>query len=99
MDSSPNGSSAGSGLEALHELLAEVRRLLAEHRAADTFDELLTVPEAAVLAKMSESAVYQAIERGEFPGVRRIGPRTIRISKRELLHGPTRASSLPRRGK
>lgn len=49
--------------------------------------EFLTVDEAAVLLRVNRNSLYQAIERGEVPGVRRIG-RLIRIRRAALLEDP-----------
>jgi hypothetical protein len=85
------------GLDELVELLTEVRRLLAEHRAEPSFEVLLTIEEAAPLVSMTPKAIYAQIERtGNFPGLRRIAPRVYRIHKGELLHPPTRAPSRKR---
>jgi excisionase family DNA binding protein len=45
--------------------------------------EFLTVDEAAELLRVNRKSLYQAIERGEIPGVIRIG-RTIRIRRSAL---------------
>jgi excisionase family DNA binding protein len=44
----------------------------------------LTVPELAELLRISRNAAYLAIERGEVPGVVRIG-RTIRIRRSAVV--------------
>ena len=46
--------------------------------------EWLTIPEVAKLLRISRGAAYQAIERGEVPGVRRIG-KLIRVRRKALL--------------
>ena len=45
---------------------------------------LLNVPEVAALLRTGRKAVYAMIERGQLPGVRRIGRRVL-IDERELL--------------
>ena len=45
---------------------------------------LLNVPEVAALLRTGHKAVYAMIERGQLPGVRRIG-RRILVDQRELL--------------
>lgn len=44
-----------------------------------------TVDETANLLRTTRKAIYAMIERGQLPGVRRIGRRVL-ISRRELLH-------------
>ena len=44
----------------------------------------LTVDEAAVLLRVNRNSLYQAIERGEVAGVKRVG-RIIRIRRSALL--------------
>jgi excisionase family DNA binding protein len=46
--------------------------------------DVLTVPEAAKLLRLNRKTVYEAIQRGEFPGARHIGG-AIRISKSAVL--------------
>lgn len=46
--------------------------------------EVLTVDEAAALLRMDRKGVYEAIRRGQIPGVRRIG-RVIRIHRGTLV--------------
>jgi excisionase family DNA binding protein len=46
--------------------------------------ELLTVDEVAELLRLNRKTVYAAIQRGEFPGARRIGA-TIRVSRDAML--------------
>jgi excisionase family DNA binding protein len=45
--------------------------------------EFLTVDEAAEMLRVNRKSLYQAIERGEIPGVVRIG-RTLRIRRAAL---------------
>ena len=45
---------------------------------------LLNVPEVAGLLSTGQKAVYAMIERGQLPGVRRIGRRVL-VDERELL--------------
>ena len=45
---------------------------------------VLTVDEAAALLRVERKTLYDAIHRGEVPGVRRIG-RLIRLSRETLL--------------
>ena len=45
---------------------------------------LLNVPEVAKLLRTGHKAVYAMIERGQLPGVRRIGRRVL-VDERELL--------------
>jgi excisionase family DNA binding protein len=47
--------------------------------------KLFTVVEVAALLRTSRKAVYAMIERGQLPGLRRIGRRVL-ISREELLH-------------
>jgi excisionase family DNA binding protein len=46
---------------------------------------LLTVSEVAEVLRTSRKAIYAMIERGQLPGVRRIG-RRILIRRTDLLH-------------
>ncbi len=46
---------------------------------------LLTVEEAAAVLRLSRKAAYSMIERGQMPGVSRIG-RRVRIRSSDLLH-------------
>jgi excisionase family DNA binding protein len=46
----------------------------------DALPDVLTVEQAAGLYRLGRKAVYEAIARGEVPGVIRLG-RSIRISK------------------
>jgi excisionase family DNA binding protein len=46
---------------------------------------LLTVDEAAALLRISRKATYSMIERGQMPGLSRIG-RRVRIRSSDLLH-------------
>jgi len=63
-----------------------------------TANRLLEVREVAVFLAISEKAVRRRIERGQLPGVVRLGPRTIRLRLADLLAwtGQGRAPS-PRR--
>lgn len=45
---------------------------------------IITVDELAVLLRIERKAAYAAIQRGEIPGVRRIG-RSIRVSRDVVL--------------
>lgn len=47
-------------------------------------EEVLTVEEAASLLRLNRKTVYEAIDRGELPGARRIG-RKIRVCRATLL--------------
>ncbi|MCP4449334.1 MAG: helix-turn-helix domain-containing protein [Myxococcales bacterium] len=47
-------------------------------------DPVITVSELAALLRIERKAAYAAIQRGEIPGVRRIG-RSIRVSKSAVL--------------
>lgn len=46
--------------------------------------QVATVPEIADLLRVAPKTVYAMIDRGELPGVRRVG-RTIRISRSAVL--------------
>ena len=46
---------------------------------------LLTVNEVAAVLRTSPKAIYAMIERGQLPGVRRIGRRVL-VRRAELLH-------------
>ena len=46
---------------------------------------LLTVNEVAAVLRTSQKAIYAMIERGQLPGVRRIGRRVL-VRRAELLH-------------
>jgi excisionase family DNA binding protein len=46
---------------------------------------LLTVAETATVLRMTPKAVYAMIERGQLPGVTRIG-RRVRVRTADLLH-------------
>jgi excisionase family DNA binding protein len=45
---------------------------------------LLTVPEVAVVLRTSPKAIYSMIERGQLPGVRRLGRRVL-VGRADLL--------------
>jgi excisionase family DNA binding protein len=45
---------------------------------------LLTVPEAALPLKLSRRRAYQLAQSGDLPGVRKLGPRSYRVSRAEL---------------
>ncbi len=49
--------------------------------------EVLTAAEAASLLRVNVKSVYDAVKRGEIPGVRRIG-RSLRFSRRALVEWP-----------
>jgi excisionase family DNA binding protein len=53
--------------------------------SANDLPILLTVEEAATLLRLSRKAAYSMIERGQMPGVSRIG-RRVRIRSSDLLH-------------
>ena len=50
----------------------------------DTEVQILTVPEAAKLLRVNRNTLYDAIKRGEVPGVQRVG-RSIRICRVTVL--------------
>ena len=45
---------------------------------------LLTVPEVAALLRTSKTAIYSMVERGQIPGVVRLGRRVL-VSQADLL--------------
>lgn len=51
----------------------------------DSESALLTVSEVADVLRTSRKAIYAMIERGQLPGVRRIGRRVL-IRRTDLLH-------------
>jgi excisionase family DNA binding protein len=51
----------------------------------DTLPMLLTINEVATLLRTSRKAIYAMIERGQLPGVTRIGRRVL-VYSRDLLH-------------
>ncbi len=51
---------------------------------ADELPAVLTVDETAALLRMDRKTVYNAIQRGEIPGVRCLG-RSIRLSRDAVL--------------
>jgi len=53
--------------------------------SVDSLPRLLTPCETATFLRITQKAIYSMIERGQLPGVRRIG-RRIRIDSRVLLH-------------
>ena len=53
---------------------------------SDSFPLLLTPREAASLLRVTRKALYTMIDRGQLPGVIRVGPRRLRIETRVLLH-------------
>lgn len=57
---------------------------MSNESAAETHPLTLTVDELANLLRMDRKTVYAAIQRGEIPGVRRIG-RALRISRDAVL--------------
>jgi excisionase family DNA binding protein len=61
--------------------------LLVEKEGAEPEPEFLTVDEAAAILRVGRNAAYDAIERGEIPGVQRVG-RLIRIRRKALLGIP-----------
>lgn len=65
--------------------IEEVAKVLEVSPAAAPIHELLTVDELAVLLRVDRKTVYEAISRQEIPGVRRIGKKTIRISRAAVL--------------
>lgn len=60
---------------------ARLQRLVADARRGT---RLVRVRDAAAIAGLSLKAAYRRIERGSFPGVRRVG-RSIRIDLHEFL--------------
>lgn len=52
--------------------------------AKTTLPLALTVEEVAKLLRISRGAAYQAVRRGELPGVVRVG-RTLRVSRDAVL--------------
>jgi excisionase family DNA binding protein len=52
---------------------------------ADREVVLLTVKEVAAVLRTSPKAIYAMIERGQLPGLRRIGRRVL-VRRAELLH-------------
>ena len=48
--------------------------------------EVLTVPEVAAMLRLGRRACYEAIQRGDIPGVLRIGERSIRVSRAVLMN-------------
>ena len=52
--------------------------------ASEQLAPVLTVDEVAALLRVNRKTVYDAIKRGQIPGVRRIGG-TIRVSRDALL--------------
>ncbi len=52
--------------------------------AGEMTPDVLTVPEAAALLRVDRKSLYASIERGEVPGVVRVG-RSIRLSRPALL--------------
>src|SRR5260221_14746925 len=53
-------------------------------RVPETFEEILKPEELARLLRVNRKTVYDAIARGEIPGVRRIGG-TLRIHRETVL--------------
>ncbi len=49
----------------------------------DTAPDLLTVPEAAALLRISRNAGYEAVRRGELPAIH--SGRSVRVPKAALL--------------
>lgn len=49
-----------------------------------TESPVMTVDELAALLRVNRKSVYEAIARGEIPGIRRIG-RTVRASREAVL--------------
>jgi excisionase family DNA binding protein len=54
-------------------------------KSGDELPMLLKVPEAAVLLRTTPKGIYAMVERGQLPGVRRIGKRVL-IAAADLLH-------------
>ena len=52
--------------------------------AASTESPIMTVDELAALLRVNRKTAYDAIARGEIPGVRRVG-RTFRVSREAVL--------------
>lgn len=46
---------------------------------------LLTVPELASVLRLTDKAIYRRAQRGEIPGVVRLGGRTLRFRREEIL--------------
>ncbi len=65
--------------------VARSERAAGSTTPAESTPELLTVQEVATLLRTSTKAVYAMIERGQLPGLRRIGRRVL-IRRPELLH-------------
>lgn len=57
---------------------------MSNESVAEPHPPTLTVDELATLLRMDRKTVYAAIQRGEIPGVRRIG-RALRISRDAVL--------------
>jgi len=51
----------------------------------DAESVLMTVSEVADVLRTSQKAIYAMIERGQLPGVRRIGRRVL-VRRADLLH-------------
>jgi excisionase family DNA binding protein len=66
----PRGSAAARDIHARDERLREI--------------ELMTVPEVATFLRTSPKAIYTMIERGQLPGVLRIGRRVL-VDRRALV--------------
>lgn len=50
-----------------------------------SIEELLSLPEAAKLVKMSSRALFKIIQEGKLPVIR-LGPRNVLIRRRDLEH-------------
>jgi excisionase family DNA binding protein len=51
----------------------------------DQPDELLTIPELALIVKLHPETLYRLVRRKKLPGVLKIGSRTIRVNRRIAL--------------
>lgn len=45
---------------------------------------MLTVPEVAQILKLSKPATYLMLNTGEIPGLMRLGPRRLRVSRQKF---------------
>ena len=86
------GAGSGEGLA----------RVAPEMPPEDGLPAVMTVDEVARLLRVNPKTVYEAVDRGEIPGVRRVG-RVIRMSRdvvlRWLTEGQGRVSRSSRRSK
>lgn len=63
-----------------------------------TVEPLLTADEVGEILKMTRGAVYAAAERGELPGLVRIGQRRLRFRAEEIRRFTERGSVAPGKG-